>query len=153
MISILHAAVVALLLAVSASPAHADCTDSAGPEVNWRRCYHDGRDLIGVNLEGAMLRDATFQRSNLSDANLSKVDGYRARFVSTDLPKARFEGARLIEADFTRANLTGASFLDADLRNAKMINAVLRDANADLSGVIWVDGKRRCAENSIGQCN
>jgi hypothetical protein len=25
--------------------------------------------------------------------------------------------------------------------------------NADLSGALWIDGKRRCGAGSIGQCN
>jgi uncharacterized protein YjbI with pentapeptide repeats len=160
------AAFAAVLLALSAQTALAACTEFPEPGVNWRRCYHDGRDLTGVNLEGAMLRDATFQRSAMKGANLSQVDGYRAKFVSATMTGVRFDHARLIEADLTRADLTGASFVETDLRNAKLVNAILRDANltgakvqgtdfrnADLSGATWVDGSRKCAEQSIGQCN
>jgi uncharacterized protein YjbI with pentapeptide repeats len=160
------AAFAAVLLALSSHTALAACTDAAQPGVNWRRCYLDSRELHGVNLEGAMLRDATFQRSAMKDANLSHVDGYRAKFVSTDMTGVRFDHARLIEADLTRAELTGASLVETDLRNAKLVNAILRDANltgakvqgtdfrnADLSGATWVDGSRKCAEQSIGQCN
>jgi uncharacterized protein YjbI with pentapeptide repeats len=160
------AAFAAVLLALSAQTALAACTEFPEPGGNWRRCYHDGRDLTGVNLEGAMLRDATFQRSAMKGANLSQVDGYRAKFVSATMTGVRFDHARLIEADLTRADLTGASFVETDLRNAKLVNAILRDANltgakvqgtdfrnADLSGATWVDGSRKCAEQSIGQCN
>ena len=160
------AAFAAVLLALSAQTALAACTEFPEPGVNWRRCYHDGRDLTGVNLEGAMLRDATFQRSVMKGANLSQVDGYRAKFVSTSMTGVRLDHARLIEADLTRADLTGASLVETDLRNAKLVNAILRDANlsgakiqgtdfrnADLSGATWVDGSRKCAEQSIGQCN
>ena len=160
------AAFAAVLLALSAQTTLAACTEFPEPGVNWRRCYHDGRDLTGVDLEGAMLRDATFQRSTMKGANLSQVDGYRAKFVSTSMTDVRLDHARLIEADLTRADLTGASLVETDLRNAKMVNAILRDANlsgakiegtdfrnADLSGATWVDGSRKCAEQSIGQCN
>ena len=160
------AAFAAVLLALSAQTALAACTEFPEPGVNWRRCYHDGRDLTGVNLEGAMLRDATFQRSVMKGANLSQVDGYRAKFVSTGMTGVRLDHARLIEADLTRADLTGASLVETDLRNAKLVNAILRDTNlsgakiqgtdfrnADLSGATWVDGSRKCAEQSIGQCN
>jgi len=159
-------ALAALHLTICVTEARADCTDPAGPEVNWRRCYLDSRDLHAVNLEGAMLRDATFQRARLGQANLSKVDAYRAKFVSATMKGVRLDGARLIEADLTRADLTGATLIEADLRNAKFINADLRQANltgarlsgtdfrnADVTGATWVDGKRVCAENSIGQCN
>ena len=162
-IVVIAAALGAALL--SAAPALAECTDPAQPKVNWRRCYFDGRDLGGVDLSGAMLRDTTFQRAKLKVANLSEADRYRAKFVSADLPQVNFAGARLIEADFTRADLTGAVFREADLRNAKLVNAVLKGADftgarlggadlrhADLSGATWIDGKRVCAENSVGQC-
>ncbi|GEO39509.1 uncharacterized protein YjbI with pentapeptide repeats [Skermanella aerolata] len=160
------AAFAAILLALSAETALAACTEFPEPGVNWRRCYHDGRDLTGVNLEGAMLRDATFQRSAMKGANLSQVDGYRAKFVSATMTGVKFDQARLIEADLTRVDLTGASLVETDLRNAKLVNAILRDTNltsaridgtdfrnADLSGATWIDGSRKCAEQSIGQCN
>lgn len=157
---------IALALALLAAPAWAACTDPAGPGVNWRRCYHDGRDLKGVDLSGAMLRDATFQRSDLSGATLATVDAYRAKFFSARMPGAVMDGSRLIEADFTRADLSGARFRGADLRNAKLVDTNLRQAdltgarldgtdlrNADLSGATWTDGKRTCATPSVGQCN
>lgn len=156
----------AVLAAFLPAVAFAECTDPAQPEVNWRRCYFDGRDLVGVDLSKAMLRDAAFTRATLDKANLGGADAYRAKFVSASLQGARFDGARLIEADFTRAELAGASFEEADLRNAKFVNAVLTRAdftgarlagtdfrNADLSGATWVDGRRVCSEHSIGQCN
>jgi uncharacterized protein YjbI with pentapeptide repeats len=160
------AALAVVLLLISGHAAIAVCTDAAEPGVNWRRCYMDGRELHNVNLEGAMLRDTTFQRSTMKQANMAHVDGYRAKFVSATMTGVRLDHARLIEADLTRADLTWATLVDADLRNAKFDNAILRDAdltgarlqgtdfrNADLSGATWVDGSRKCAEQSIGQCN
>ncbi|QJE72006.1 pentapeptide repeat-containing protein [Aerophototrophica crusticola] len=157
---------IALALTLIAAPAWAACTDPAGPAVNWRRCYHDGRDLKGVDMSGAMLREATFQRSDLSGATLQKVDGYRAKFFSAKLLGTVLDESRLIEADFTRADLSGAKLRGADLRNAKMVDTILKQAdltgarldgtdlrNADLSGATWTDGKRTCATPSVGQCN
>lgn len=151
---------------LSAAPALAGCTDPAAAEVNWRRCYLDGRDLPRADLRGAMLRDATFQRAMLEGANLANADAYRAKFVSADMKGAILDGARLIEADLTRAVLDGGTAKGADLRNAKLVGVSLVEVdltgaqlggadlrNADLSRAIWVDGKRVCAPNSIGQCN
>jgi len=148
-----------------AAPGFAACTDPAAPEVNWRRCFQDGRTLAGVDLTAAHLRDTVFQRSSLDKAVLAGADAYRAKFISSTLKDARLDGARLIEADFTNADLTGASLRDADLRNARLVGAVLRSVdltgarlvgadlrNADLSGATWVDGTRVCAEGSRGQC-
>ena len=48
--------------------------------------------------------------------------------------------ARLFRADLRGADLSGARLFDADL------------TRADLSGATWTDGKRVCAEGSIGVC-
>jgi uncharacterized protein YjbI with pentapeptide repeats len=157
--------VLGVALWLAATPALAACTDPAGPEVNWRRCYQDARNLVAVDLTGAQLRDATFQRSALDRATLAGADAYRAKFISATLTEAVFDGARLTESDFTSADLTGASLKDADLRNARFVGATMVGVdlsgarlggaelrNADLSGATWVDGTRVCAEGSRGQC-
>lgn len=144
----------------------ADCTALAEPGVDWQRCYLDGRDLSRHNLSGARLRETSFQRSTLIDADLSKADAYRARFLSAAMSGANLDGGIFVEADFTRADLTGASLRDVDLRRSRFYHASLRKAdltgaktlgadflNADLSGARWIDGKRVCAEGSVGQCN
>ncbi len=159
-------AVLFLALAGLAGPALADCTDGAAPKVKWHRCLQDNRTLTGVDLGEAVLREATFLRSDLSGSSLRGADAYRAKFVSGKLTGTVFDGARLIEADFSRADLTGASFKDADLRSARFYEADLRKANfsgarleradlrnADLAGATWTDGKRVCVEPSVGQCN
>jgi uncharacterized protein YjbI with pentapeptide repeats len=57
------------------------------------------------------------------------------------LRKADLRGAKLVGADLRQADLTGANLRAADL------------FRANLAGATWIDGKRRCAEGSIGQCN
>ena len=158
--------VLAMVGGFLAGPALADCNDSPMPEVDWVRCFMDGRDFHGANLTGAELRDASFFRAKLDGADFSGADAYRAKFYLAQLAGARFDKARVAEADFTEADLKGASLRGADLRGAKLVSADLRGADltganlratdlfrADLAGAIWVDGKRRCAEGSIGQCN
>lgn len=154
-----------IVLVIGAGGAMAACTDAAADNVNWRRCYMDGRDLKGVSLGQAMLREATFQRSDLSDAKLSAADAYRAKFLSARMARVVMDSARLIEADLTRADLTAASLKDADLRNAKLVGAIMKGAdltgarlegadlrNADLTGARWPDGKV-CGDGSVGQCH
>lgn len=154
-----------VLALLSAGAVQAACTDPAAPGVNWRRCYMDGRDLKGVVLDGAMLRETTFQRSDLTGAKLAQADAYRAKFISARLAGAVLDGARLIEADLTRADLAGASLKEVDLRNAKLVGAGMKGAdltgarlegadlrNADLSQAVWTDG-RICADGSMGQCH
>ena len=98
------------LLAVG-SAAQAACTDAAAPGVQWRRCLLDGSDLTGADLSGADLRDASFKRADLSGANLAKVQGRRAKFVSGRLQGADLSGADLVQADLTSADLSGAKLV------------------------------------------
>jgi uncharacterized protein YjbI with pentapeptide repeats len=156
------------LLAVCLWPgaARALCTDPPGPEVNWQRCNFDSLDLADVDLSGARLRDASFIRADLSASNLAKADSTRAKFINATLNGTVFDNAKLYEADLTKADLTGASLNGADLRLARLFRATLRGADltgarlrgtdlsrADLSGATWTDGKRVCAEGSVGRCN
>ena len=149
------------LLVLAAAPvdqARAGCSDPAGPEVDWVRCYLDGRDLGGVDLSGARLRDARFIRANLTAANLAGADGFRSKFVSARMVGAKLDAARLTSSDLTKADLSAASLVGTDLRRAKLVRAILSDADlsdarlrgadltdADLSGALWTDGKTRCA--------
>ncbi|HEX6141538.1 MAG TPA: pentapeptide repeat-containing protein [Geminicoccaceae bacterium] len=155
---------VALLTAVT--PAFADCSDFAGPGVYWRRCVQDGQNLQGVDLTGAVLRDGSFKRADLTGADLSGVDARRAKFVSATLKNATLDAARLVQSDLTTADLTGASLRDADLTRAKLFRADLRGADltgaqlddidllkAQLGGATWIDGKTICDEESVGQCH
>jgi uncharacterized protein YjbI with pentapeptide repeats len=158
--------VVLVAAALLPGSAAASCDDRARPGVDWRHCVLAAGDLAGADLKGAVLRDASFERANLAGADLSGADAYRAKLVSADLTGAKLDGANFAEADFTRADLTGASLKGADLRRARFFRAKLRGADlsnaqmrgadllgSDLSDALWIDGKRRCGEGSIGQCN
>lgn len=155
----------AISLLLLAGGAEAACTDPAAPGVNWQDCFHDGRPFDGVNLEGAVLQDAHFARSDLSGSNMKAVDGRRAKFFSATMVNVDLSDADLANADFTKADLSGASFRGADLEKALFYRSVLRGADftgaelkgadflfADLSGAIWIDGKKVCAEGSRSRC-
>jgi uncharacterized protein YjbI with pentapeptide repeats len=160
-----HLPALALLAVIVAGPAMAACMDAAAPEVVWRRCLLDGRDLTGANLSGAHMRDTSFQRARLAGAILVRADGISARFVSADLTGADLSEATLRDADFTRATLRNARLVGADLRGARLFRADLTGADltgadltgADFSNVVldgarWTDGQRVCAAGSIGSC-
>ncbi len=155
-----------LVMAVGAREAAAACTDPPSAKVNWQRCIFDGLDLRDVDLNAARLRDGSFFRADLSRSDLSAINGFRAKFVNAIMREAKLYKAKLSGADFTKADLTGASLADADLRRARFFGAILRNADltgarlkdadftrADLSGATWIDGKRICAEGSLGRCN
>ncbi|MFM2148110.1 MAG: hypothetical protein RLZZ187_416 [Pseudomonadota bacterium] len=154
-----------LLALLAATPAIATCTDPAAPEVAWRRCLLDERDLSGADLTRAHMRDSSFQRTRLVGAKLVGADAFSARFVSADLSGADLTEATLREADFTRTLLRGATLTRADLRRARFFRADLTGADltgadlngADFSGAIldgarWTDGQRICAAGSVGTC-
>lgn len=153
------------LAVIPITDAHAACTSSPAPGVNWRRCYFDAQALGGYDLTGAELRDTTFQRSTLDNTVFAEADAYRAKFISASLVGADFTGARLQSADFTKAILSNAVLVDTDLRGARFVGANLAGAdltgaqvqdaifrNANLVGATWIDGKRVCAEGSVGTC-
>lgn len=153
-------------LLFSPDSALAACSDPPAPAVNWQRCIFDGFDLKGVDLTAARLRESSFFRADLSGGNLAKINGYRVKFVNAKLEGVILDGAALSAADFTKAALQGASLVGADLRRARLFRANLRGANltnarltgadltrTDLSGATWTDGKRVCAEGSVGRCN
>lgn len=145
-------------------PAIAGCADPPSAAVNWSRCIFFDRDFSNVDLTGAVLREAHFNRSVFTGAKLDAIDAYRSKFVSARFASASLRGARLDEADFTATDLSGASLVGAQLDRAKFYNADLRGAdlrNADIRGTDflkanlslahWIDGTI-CAEGSISQC-
>jgi len=154
-----------LLLAAMSRTEAADCTNPPAPLVDWQRCSLDRRDLKGQNLSESHLADASFERADLSGANLIGVVATHGKFISTVMEKATLDSGNFAESDFTKADLRGASLRQTDLRRAHFFRADLRGAdlsgartqgadflNADLSGATWTDGVRVCAEGSVGQC-
>ncbi len=164
---LMYSSVIMTFLGIATmNAAQAGCTDPAAPAVDWYRCYMDSRQFLNVDLTGARLREARFNRGSLAGSDMTLVDGRRAKFLHTDLSTAKFDKALLSEADFTNATLESASLKEADLRRARFFRANLKNTDftganltgadlqkADLSGAIWIDGTHVCAENSIGQCN
>lgn len=141
------------------------CGLAPRPGIDWRRCLLEQRSFAGADLTGAVLRDASLTRSDLSGAKLVRVDGRNARFVATDLRDADLSGAMLLRADLTRAELAGARLVGADLRRTHFYGADLRGAdltrarldgadllNATLEGARWIDGARICGQGSVGSC-
>ena len=163
--TMIRLAVLALALSALAQPALADCADPPAPGVDWRRCVMHARDLYGLNLSGALLRDGRFTRAILDDTDLSGSDGRSAKFNAASARGANFDGARLNRADFTGADLRGASLRGADLFSVQLVGADLRRADltgadlertslqhANLAGATWVDGETTCSDDSIGLC-
>jgi uncharacterized protein YjbI with pentapeptide repeats len=150
-------AAIACFAVLTALPvaASANCSDSAGPNVNWSDCRKrnlmlDGNDLSGAVMSGADLTSTDLRKSKLEGANLEKAvlgramldgssakganfekaQGIRSSFVGTDLSGANFTKSEMQRADFTDANLAGAHFEKSELARAVF-------AGADLNGAVF----------------
>ncbi|GER01795.1 hypothetical protein JCM17845_24180 [Iodidimonas gelatinilytica] len=146
-------------------PAFAGCSDAPRPGVEWTRCFMNGRQFQDIDIQNGIVRDSSFSRATLDRANLSGLDGRRAKFMSASLKNVNLSGANLIDADFTKADLSGADLSHADLRGARLFQTNLGGANltqarledadlyrTDFTGATWIDGTTICAEGSIGTC-
>ena len=84
-------------------------------------------NLIGINLQNAILSKAKLQYSLINNANLREIKGYKSNFFKAnltdanleeaDLKKAIFNQAILIHTNFCKADLTDASFSISDIEN------------------------------------
>ncbi len=103
------------------------------------------KDMIGINLMGAIMRGTNLsevslfsthlEKANLSDANLTKADLLQAslqdatliqaNLADANLRLANLKGANLSSADLSRATLCGADLTEANLRDANLSKASL----------------------------
>jgi len=71
--------------------------------------------LIAVNMQGADLRNADFEKSSIAGCDFTNADLWNAKFKESTLRKLDFRGSHLVGAEFTSAdiaacNLQGARF-------------------------------------------
>jgi hypothetical protein len=103
--------------------------------------------LHSIDLEGVLLHQFNFFRSNLTGANLSGANVGNAYLHGVRLNIADLSNASLINADLSCANLSGADLSGADLTRADLSEANLIGADlsgADLSGA---DLTRACCQS------
>ncbi len=96
--------------------------------------------LGGVNLTNADFTRADLYKATLTNADFTGADLYRAILVGANFFEATLAGANFFEANLTGATLTEANLTAADLRKAKgldsdqlcsafsLVNAKLDDA-------------------------
>lgn len=87
-----------------------------------------GANLRRVDLSGADLRSVDISRADLGGADLIEIDLSEACTIGTDFGGASLISARLRNVDLSRANLSGVNLSGADLSGAYL-------SGADLSGV------------------
>ncbi|MCW5698001.1 MAG: pentapeptide repeat-containing protein [Bauldia sp.] len=132
-----------------------------------------GANLEGANLTNANLNRALLMQANLSGATLSGVMLYQARLDGANLSNAIMPGTLAGRARLIRADLSGAVANDSDFTSILMTNATAVGANfgrsrfwdaqlsrtdftgaifdrsdllnANLTGIVFVDGRARIA--------
>lgn len=115
-----------------------------GSPVSWYAEDLSDVDLSLAPLGGATLIDASFTRSLLDGADLSRTQAGGASFAEARLVDANFAKAVLAGARFDAANASGATFRKADLTRASFAGTALD--SADLDGAF-------CSETSFAAAN
>lgn len=101
------------------------CLDLGGQDCSG--CIFDGMNLEEIELSDANLSEASFKGSFLTEAVLTGVNGYRAKFNNVILSMTTLAGSKLTEADFSECifegvvNFTGISAVGAKFRNIKKL--------------------------------
>lgn len=145
---------VSLLLPRQSREKVADCMVNAMPAVNWSNCRMERRDLTGVDLTDALLRNTNLHEASLRGAILNGSDLAYSNLRFAMMGESQLVGADLRGADLGYANLQGAELKGADLSYADLSFANIQDADFSevrLDRAIWIDG-RLCQTGSVGQC-
>ena len=79
--------------------------------------------LVGADLSGRVLVDASFTKANMRQSNLSHSDLRGVSFFGANLEEANLEGANLSNATLDTARLSRANLKDAILEGAFAFNA------------------------------
>ena len=125
LLSLVSAAVLGLLL-VLAGPAQVSAAMDVAKQV-----------LIGSDYSGKDLRGATFNLSNLREANLSGSDLRGASLYGAKLQDADLSGTDLREATLDAAVMTGTNLSNAVLEGAFAFNT--RFVDVTISGADFTD--------------
>lgn len=123
--------------------AHAACTDTAAPSVNWENCRKRNLIMDNFNFSSSNFTRADLSASDLRNSNLQKVtflktNLVRASLAGSNAEGANFEGVVASRTDFSNGNYKNASFLKAEIARSNFSNSNLENANmskADFSRV------------------
>jgi uncharacterized protein YjbI with pentapeptide repeats len=84
-----------------------------------------GKQLPGIHLKKANLKEAKLQSSNLSNAVLNDANLRKAKLQEANLQRANLENADLRGVNLFEANLQFANLQNADLQGAQFSEEVL----------------------------
>lgn len=93
----------------------------------WDAATVEQRDMAGIHLEGAILREAHLEGAYLKNAHLEKADLTFAHLEYAHLANAHLEGADLFRAHLEGARLRGTNLAGAYLQLAYFDHATVLD--------------------------
>jgi len=107
------------------SSAHAACTDTAAPSVNWINCRKRNLIMDNFNFSGANFTRSDLSASDLRNSNLKntifvKTNLVRASLSGSDAENANFEGVIASRTDFSKVNFKNANFLKAEVSRSNL---------------------------------
>ncbi|WP_353292653.1 pentapeptide repeat-containing protein [Synechococcus sp. M16CYN] len=102
---------VAKQVLIGADYSHKDLAGATFNLSNLREANLSGSDLHGASLYGAKLQDADLSNTDLREATLDS-----AVLIGTNLRNAVLEGAFAFNTRFTNVVITGADFTDVPMR-------------------------------------
>ena len=123
-----------------------DC-DLRGADLSRLNCNNSSRiaSFRGANLSGANVWGATFNRCDLTGANLENIQNSDSAQwddnppCNKDFRKADFRGADLNQRNFAGCDLSGADLRGANLCFANFSGAILRGANLRACKTVQLD--------------
>ncbi|MBW2533532.1 MAG: DUF2169 domain-containing protein, partial [Deltaproteobacteria bacterium] len=113
-------------------------TDEPGPGCDLSEHDLSRRDLRGVDLTGACLRETILTKANLSGVSLAGADLTKAILYKTDLSGADLSGADLTKANLASVRAAGARFRGAKLEQAFFEEATLEEADLSEAEGEWM---------------
>lgn len=136
-------ALINLSPAVINTDAHADCSDTAGANVDWQNCRKrnliiDNFDFSGANFTRTDLSASDLRNSNFSNAIFVKTNLVRASLSGSQAKDANFESVVASRTDFSNGDYQNANFSKAEISRSNFANSNLQNANlskADFSRV------------------
>lgn len=87
------------------------------------------RDLSGLDMSGADLRDAHMERADMRGASIDNADMRDAHMRGANMESIEMRGANMESAEMVNVNMRFATMIGANMENANMEYADIRNAN------------------------
>ena len=104
----------------------ASCNFTTGKKINYTGEVHfeesvfEGADLRGANFDGSNMNDTKFWSAHAEGASFGYTSLIRAKLGTANFENCDFRNAILKNASFTPSQLNGANFLESNLRGCSL---------------------------------